>query len=277
MTQNDMFIMKDLNKEKYKDLHYVWSSSKIGFFHFLFVLLFFNLMILALSALARLSITMFDKADPNRVDLSWLKLDDFWAKIAVEQFSIVKIMIILLIAYMFYIWFRYANRNFQKFDQGWERFIFISFAIFVFLIHVLIMAFIPNFFNMKMPVTIFITVMYIIFVYFSIYKAINSFKEADQSNVIIKINKLTKKIAFILLLIYPIYIIIKNQYNYRDSTGYFWLLVILLVFLHFIISPNMLGWQLKQVIFRNYFVKYSEEFRDKFQMTKEEWYGTKSK
>lgn len=39
----------------------------------------------------------------------------------------------------------------------------------------------------------------------------------------------------------------------------------------------MLGWQLKQVIFRNYFVKHSEEFRDKFQMTKEEWYGTKSK
>ena len=277
MTQNDMFIMKDLNKEKYKDLHHVWSSSKIGFFHFLFVLLFFNLMILALSALARLSITMFDKADPSRIDLSWLKLDDFWAKIAVKQFSIVKIMIILSIAYMFYIWFRYANRNFQKFDQGWERFIFISFAIFVFLIHVLIMAFIPNFFNMKMPVTIFITVMYIIFVYFSIYKAINSFKEADQSNVIIKINKLTKKIAFILLLIYPIYVIIKNQYNYRDSTEYFWLLVILLVFLHFTISPNMLGWQLKQVIFRNYFVKHSEEFRDKFQMTKEEWYGLKSK
>ena len=109
------------------------------------------------------------------------------------------------------------------------------------------------------------------------HNAIESFRYKDQSTDIIKINKITKKIFYILLFMYTVYVLIRNKNSYREGAFYFWLLLIIILFIHFIISPKMLGWQLKQIIFRNNFVKYSEEIRNKLEMTKEEWYGPKYK
>ncbi|MDO4605326.1 MAG: hypothetical protein Q4B23_05040 [Helcococcus sp.] len=277
MTGNSNFILRDLNKEKYKKMHYVWSSSKVGFFNFFIRLVIFNLMILAISAMTRYSVFLFIDTNSSSIDLTWLKLDDFWTKIAINQYFVVGIVIVLLMVYMLYIWFRYANKDFQKFDQAWERLTFILFALFVFIFHILIMMFIPNYFNTKIFITMLLTGIYIIFIYFNMHNAIESFRYKDQSTDIIKINKITKKIFYILLFMYTVYVLIRNKNSYREGAFYFWLLLIIILFIHFIISPKMLGWQLKQIIFRNNFVKYSEEIRNKFEMTKEEWYGPKYK
>ena len=271
-------VLEKLTREDYEKLHTVWISSKVGFLSFVLRIAFFNLVFLGISKVIDIFIRDVSAVIKTKQDsfAGYMVLDDFWGLIGQYQFKIMpKILLVVLILSVI-IWIVYGRKNFQKLDLAWEIYLLFVLVVTCFIMHISLMIFFPNIFNLKSPITIVLTILYLRFVLLNIMNGFKNFSNEDDIENVIEINVITKKAFYIALPLYALYLIFKGEIDIVDSI-YMISLSAVTVFIHVLLIPYAMNYQIKQIIYRCIFIKHSEEFRDKFQMTKEEWYGTKSK